>query len=96
MTPQSKEVHKEYMRKRREGSQNLTEGSQNTGFTSQGSQTPAIILALADPIKRDKLTRITRELKARHLLDKVYYGWSEVGKGITFTEIDKMLSVIGG
>ena len=33
--PQSKEVHREYMRLKRKGSQ---EGSQSTGFTGQGSQ----------------------------------------------------------
>jgi len=51
---------------------------------------PAIILALADPVKRDKLQRITAQLKAHKVLDSVRYGIS----GPTFTEVGKMLAVL--
>jgi len=88
--PQSKEVHKEYMRRRREGSQ---EGSQNGG-SQEGSQDvtliyneedvtvspesvtqyPAILYALADPEKRIKLEKICQSLKDHHVLKEVRYG----------------------
>ena len=81
--PQNKEVHKEYMRKYRQGSQ---EGS-------QGSQTeyPAIIRALIDPIKREKLEKIHQSLKEHKVLREVRYGTS----GPTFELIGDMLEATG-
>lgn len=58
---QSKEVHREYMRKYRQGSQ-------------EGSQYHPIMYALTDPIKRKKLERICQSLKDHNVLDRVYYG----------------------
>ena len=63
--PQSKEVHKEYMRRRREGLTEFTEGSQDYH---------PILRALMDPIKREKLERICESLGKRKLLTHVYYG----------------------
>ena len=63
--PQNKEVHREYMRKRREGSQNSDKGSQ--GY-------PAILNALVDPMKRRKLEKIYQSLNEFKVADKVYYG----------------------
>lgn len=59
--PQSKEVHREYMRRRREGSQ-------------EGSQVPAIVRALTDPKKRAMLEYISEDLKRKHLGDQLRYG----------------------
>ena len=75
--PQSKEVHREYMRKLR-GSQ---KGSQDEGSRAEGSQYPAIIRALADPDKRAKLEKIHQSLKEFNVADKVYFGypgWSTI------------------
>jgi len=90
--PQSREVHKDYMRKRR-GSQ---KGSQSTGFTSQGSQEnnspnvtqyPAILYALTDLKKRAKLRLICESLKSHHVLKEVRYGIS----GPTFDVVSELL-----
>ncbi len=67
--PQSKEVHKEYMRVHRKGAK----GSQNTEVHSDGSQDnvtqyPAILCALADVEKREKLRRICESLKDHGVL----------------------------
>ena len=51
---------------------------------------PAIILALADPVKREKLERIAISLKNHNQLDGVRYG---IG-GPTFTQVDKMLDAL--
>lgn len=71
--PQSKEVHREYMRKLR-GSQ---EGSQIEGSQTEGSQYPAIIHALVNPDKRKKLEKIYQSLNSFKVADKVYYGCSK-------------------
>jgi len=59
--PQSKEVHKEYMRKYRQGSQ-------------EGSQYPALLYAFADPVKRAKLRRICESLGSHGVLQDATYG----------------------
>ena len=59
--PQSKEVHKEYMRRRRQGSQ-------------EGSQTPAVVRALTDPKKRAMLEYISEDLKKKGLARELRYG----------------------
>ena len=75
--PQSKEVHKEYMRRRREGSQ-------------QGSQVhPAIVRAIADQKTRSKIERISQELNSRLLGKDVRYGID----GPTFDVVAKLLEV---
>ena len=84
--PQSKEVHKEYMRKLR-GSQ---KGSQNGGVHGEGSQYPAIIYALTDPIKCKKLEAITQSLKEFKVADKVYYGYPGLG-GVPFDVVGDLL-----
>ena len=57
----------------------------------EGLTYPAIILALADKDRRSKLIKITAQLKAHKVLDSVRYGIA----GPTFTEVDKMLAVLG-
>ena len=59
--PQSKEVHKEYMRKYRQGSQ-------------ESSEVHPIVYALANPEKRLKLRAICQALKEHNVLGDVYYG----------------------
>ena len=68
--PQNKEVHAEYMRKRRKGSQE--------DVTLNTEQYPAIVHALADPVKRVKLEKIYLSLKNFGQAENVYYG---CGKG---------------
>jgi len=96
--PQTKEVHKEYMRKLRgsqKGSQiegGQVRGSQTItkmgGFTAEGSQEyPAIIHALTDPVKRKKLEKVTQSLKAHNVLKEVMYGVS----GPTFDVVGDLL-----
>ena len=49
---------------------------------------PALVLALADPIRMAKLQAITDSLKRHNQLDNVRYGvW-----GPTFKSIDKVLN----
>lgn len=59
--PQSKEVHKEYMKRYRER-QSVTK------------EYPGIVQALVDSMKRQKLERIHQSLKRRGLLEEVRYG----------------------
>ena len=95
--PQSKEVHREYMRKLR-GSQSITkregftaEGSQIDGSQDKGSQDyPPILSALIDPIKRAKLEAIYESLKAHKKADKVFYGYPGLG-GVPFNVIGDYL-----
>jgi len=62
------------------------------GITEQGItqkvRYPALVLALADPVKRGKIQRITDSLKRHNQLDNVRYGIF----GPTFKSIDKLLS----
>ncbi|GAG36464.1 unnamed protein product [marine sediment metagenome] len=90
---QSKEVHKEYMRKRR-GSQTLVEipskGSQDEGSQDEGSQVhPAIIRAITDSKVRPKIEKISQELNAKGLGKDVRYGID----GPTFDIVAKLLEV---
>ena len=73
--PQSKEVHREYMRKRR--------GSQ------PGSQYPVILEALVNPEKRKKLEKIHQSLKEFNQLENVYYGYPD--RGIPFDMVGELL-----
>jgi len=84
--PQSKEVHKEYMRKLR-GSQ---KGSQDEGSQHKGSQYPAILHALTDPEKRKKLEKICQSLKIHKQDMNVYYGYPNMG-GVPFDVVGDLL-----
>lgn len=64
--PQNKEVHKEYMRKYRQGSQDNTIGSHHP-----------ILDDLVDPTRRKKLEVICTALSKHNLQDKVFYGIGE-------------------
>ena len=95
--PQSKERHAEYMReKRREEAPTLVPTGEKLvhknaimGSQSEGSQYPAILLALTDPIKRRKLEKITESLKNHNQLKNVYYGYPD--KGIPFDLVGDLL-----
>ena len=67
-------------------------GITEEGITQEGItvEYPAIIIALADPVKREKLERITQSLKSHNVLEGVRYG---IG-GPTFTTVEKYLSVL--
>ena len=85
--PQNKEVHKEYMRRRREGSQ---KGSQIGVGSQEGSQVhPAIVRAITDPKIRLKIERISQELNDRGLGKDVRYGID----GPTFDIVKELLEV---
>ena len=81
---QSKEVHREYMRKRREGSQE----------SEEGSQYPPILYALADPVKRKKLADICMSLKNHNKLSNVYYGCGK--HSLSMDTVNELLDVTGG
>ena len=85
--PQSKEVHKEYMRRRREGSQ---EGSQTEGSQVEvHTEYPAILRALVDPKKRAMLEFISEDLKQKHLGHQLSYGVN----GPDFDMVGELLQV---
>ena len=85
--PQSKEVHREYMKRRREGSQ---QGSQNGVGSQRGSQVyPAIVRAITDPKIRSKVERISEELNSRGLGNDVRYGID----GPTFDIVKELIEV---
>ena len=85
--PQTKEVHKEYMRCRRQGSQ---EGSQNKVLQDKvHTEYPAILEALTDPKKRAMLEYISEDLNRKHLGDLLRYGVF----GPDFTVIAELLEV---
>jgi len=97
--PQSKEVHKEYMRVRRKGSQ---EGSQispeSLGFTKdkEGKYAP-IIYALADPVKREKLRKICLSLSGKEThrkgyLENVWYGIGD--RPVTMKTVSNLLEAV--
>lgn len=78
--------------KRKRALQGTTLGTTSEGTTEKKSEIdvkeyPAILEALVDPIRRPKLKRIRDGLKAKGLMDKVFYG---VG-GLNFEDIDKLL-----
>ena len=66
--PQSKKVHKEYMRKLR-GSQ---KGSQDEGFTAEGSH--PVMKWLIPGERRKKMELIVESLKRHNQLPNVYLG----------------------
>jgi len=82
---QTKEVHKEYMRNRRKGSQ---EGSQVAQpVVLPGGLTPALLDALTDKSKRHGLELIHQSLKDFNQTDGVRYGVN----GPTFADVGEML-----
>ena len=70
------------MRKYRQGSQDEV----------QGSQYPALLLAMADPEKRAKLRRICESLKNHNQLENVYYGYGE--SSVPFDIVSEYLEVL--
>ena len=53
---------------------------------------PALLYALADPIKRGKLRRICESLKNHNQLENVYYGYGE--SSVPFDIVSEYLSVL--
>jgi hypothetical protein len=94
-----REANRLAAKKRRDKAKGMTEGMTFYPLASYPDkenvipdtikQYPAIITALVDPIKREKLERITAELKARRLLKSVRYGVF----GPTFEQVAEMLSI---
>ena len=79
-----REYNRERMRKARVAQTGNTDHDRERGNTKY----PALVLALADPVKRGKIQKITDSLKHHSMLDNVRYGiW-----GPTFTRIDKLLN----
>lgn len=81
--PQTKEVHREYMRKYRQGSQG----------NEEGSHYPAILYALTDPKRRRKLEKIYHSLKDFKVADRVYYGCSK--DSVPFDVVGDLLEATG-
>ena len=57
----------------------LQEGRTKQGITEGRTEYPAIIKALADPVKRAKLRAICGSLGKRGLQRQVYYGYPGLG-----------------
>ncbi len=92
--PQSKEVHREYMRKRREGSQTKgspPQGSQGMtqGMTQGVGKYHPIMYALVDKGKRAKLQSIVEHLEKKKLLGNVWYGCGQ--NSIDFNKVGQLL-----
>ena len=65
-------------------------GITGEGITGEGiTQYPAIVEALCDPVKRNKLEAIYQSLKAHNVLGEVRYGVF----GPTFEVVGEMLEV---
>ena len=56
------------------------------------TQYPALLYALADPIKRAKLRRICESLKNHNQLENVYYGYGE--SSVPFDIVHEYLGVL--
>lgn len=76
------EYQKEYMRRKR--------SNNRVGLTGGSNTYPAVIVAIADKEKREKLIRISNQLRNHRQLENVRYGIN----GPTFTEVDAMLRVL--
>ena len=70
--------------------EDVTQGGENV--TQDVTQIRPIILALADPVKREKLRRICASLEKHNVLDKeIYYG---CGKDpVPMSEVAELLTV---
>lgn len=76
--------------RRRERVKGMTQGmTKPQGMTQQNviPEYPAIVEALCDPVKRNRLERINRELQAKGLGTGITYGW----QGPDFNQVDSML-----
>jgi len=87
MDKTAKDRMKRYRNKRR----NETVTGTPENVTVDVTQYPAIIYALTDPIKRDKLDKVYWSLRAVHQEKNVYYGLPY--NGISFDIIGEMLEV---
>jgi hypothetical protein len=85
--PQTKEVHRKYMRNRRKGSQR---GSQIV-LPGGGEVTPSLLAVLINKDRRSKFESIYKSLKVHNQTDNVRYGVN----GPTFTDIGEMLAATG-
>ena len=88
-----KQYNRERMQRIRQGNTNggnTEQGNTSEGITLTESEYPPILRALVDPIKREKLERITQELKARHVAGSVRYGID----GPTFDSIGDLLDCV--
>lgn len=86
-----KALQKEKTAERQRRYRNKQKGVTLEGVTGKGvTDYPAIIVALADPVKRKKLERITLSLKKHNVSEKVNYGIS----GPDFSMIGNMLDVL--
>jgi hypothetical protein len=85
--PQTKEVHRKYMRDRRKGSQH---GSQIV-LPGGGEVTPSLLAVLINKDRRSGLESIYKSLKVHNQTDNVRYGVN----GAMFTDIGEMLAATG-
>lgn len=68
MPYKDKEKQRESVRKAVHKHRGITEG------ITKGIANESLLVALADPVKREKLQRICAELKAHRVLQEVFYG----------------------
>lgn len=87
-----REANRLASRRKRDKAKGMTRQgmTEDKSVIPEGVAYPAIIVALADKDKGDKLIRICNQLRDRRLLDNVRYGIN----GYTFTEADKMISCL--
>lgn len=88
-----KEKQKESNRIASQRQRDRAKGMTQEGMTGQGmTQYPALLYALADPIKRAKLRRICEELKTHNQLSNVYYGYGDTS--VPFDVVNGYLAVL--
>lgn len=93
MPYKDKVLQKEAVRKAVQRHRGITGGITKQGITSEGiTKYPALLIALADPVKRAKLRRICEELTAHHVLSEVYYGYGDTS--VPFDVVSEYLGVL--
>ncbi len=88
-----REKTKERVQRYRNRQKSVTKGSVTPESVTSGESVtyPAIVHALVDPVKREKLTRICQSLKDFNQLENVMYGIS----GMDMGEVAELIEVTG-
>jgi len=86
-----KEKQKEATAERVRRYRNKQKGVTSEGVTQQGVTYPAILRALVDPIKRQKLEKIYQSLKEFKQAENVYYGCGK--DSVPFDVVGDLLEV---
>jgi len=86
-----KEKQREYWKDRKRKERVSTPDNVHPEMSTPGNHYPAIVYALCDPEKREKLERICIELKRHNVLEVRYGLW-----GPTFDVVGELIECTGG